>query len=78
LSSFRGEAHQDHDPVIITKKRDPAVVMISLEDFEAMQETAYLMQSPKNAARLLKSIEEMENNSAVRKSLKDLEQLDNA
>ena len=36
----------DHDPVIITKKSDKAVVMISLDDFEAMEETAYLLRSP--------------------------------
>ena len=32
----------DCEPVIITRKRDQAVVMISLADFESMQETAYL------------------------------------
>ncbi len=43
----------DHDPVIITKKKEKSVVMISLEDYEAMQETAYLLRSPKNIQRLL-------------------------
>ena len=50
----------DHDPVIITKKSDKAVVMISLEDYEAMEETSYLLRSPKNAQRLLESIRELE------------------
>ena len=59
LAATMEKVCRDHDPVIITKKRDSAVVMISLEDFEAMQETAYLMQSPANARRLLKSIDEM-------------------
>ena len=42
----------NHDPVIITKKNE-AVVMLSLEDYEALQETAYLLRSPANAQRLL-------------------------
>ncbi len=48
----------DHDPVIITRKNNEAVVMLSLEDYESINETAYLLQSPKNAKRLMDSIEE--------------------
>lgn len=51
----------DHEPIIITSKRDKAVVMLSLEDYKSMEETAYLMRSPKNAKRLLEAIEELEN-----------------
>ena len=36
----------NHEPVIITKKEDNAVVMISLEDYRSMEETAYLLRSP--------------------------------
>jgi antitoxin YefM len=51
----------DHSPVIITRgKSRPAVVMISLEDYQGMQETNYLMRSPNNAARLLDAINEVE------------------
>lgn len=50
---------RDHEPVIITRKREDAVVMMSLEDYEALQETAYLLRSPKNAQRLLKAIQEL-------------------
>lgn len=50
----------DHDPVIITRKREAPVVMISLEDFRAMEETAYLLRSPANAHHLLTSIAELE------------------
>ncbi len=35
--------------------------MISLEDYEALNETAYLLRSPKNARRLLRSVEELES-----------------
>ncbi|MCF7863822.1 MAG: type II toxin-antitoxin system prevent-host-death family antitoxin [Kiritimatiellales bacterium] len=59
----------DHDPVIITKKSDKSVVMISLDDYEAMEETAYLLRSPKNAQRLLESIRELEAGNGMVKEL---------
>ena len=49
----------DHAPVIITRKNERSVVMISLEDYQALEETAYLLRSPKNARRLLESIAEL-------------------
>jgi len=48
-----------HAPVVITRKRDQAVVMLSLEDYEALEETAYLLRSPANARRLLEAIESL-------------------
>ena len=50
----------DHDPVIITRKREDSVVMISLEDYDSLTETAYLLKSPKNARRLLAALGELE------------------
>ena len=64
----------DHDPVIITRNRDQAVVMMSLEDYESLQETAYLLRSPANARRLLESISELKGSAGVTKSLAELTQ----
>jgi antitoxin YefM len=50
----------DHTPVIITRQHQRSVVMISLEDYQALEKTAYLLRSPKNARRLLESIAELE------------------
>ena len=38
---------------------EQAVVMMSLEDFKALEETSYLLRSPKNAKRLLESIADL-------------------
>lgn len=50
---------QDHDPVVVTSKNSKAVVIMSLDDYESMNESAYLLRSPKNANRLLASIKQI-------------------
>ncbi len=49
-----------HEPVIITRRKADSVVLMSLEDYEALRETAYLLGNPANARRLLDGIEEVE------------------
>lgn len=46
----------DHSPVLVTRQNNQTAVLISLEDFNAYEETAYLMSSPANATHLMKSI----------------------
>jgi len=60
---------EDHDPVIITRRNNEAVVMLSLEDYEALNETAYLLRNPRNAKRLLESIEELESGKGIEREL---------
>ena len=50
----------DHEPLIITRSGEPSVVMISLLDYKALEETAYLLRSPRNAKRLLEAIADLE------------------
>ena len=69
LAKTMKEVCDDHDPVIITRKQHDAVVMMSLEDYEALNETAYLLQSPKNTKRLLESIEELEQGKGKERKL---------
>ena len=59
----------DHDPVIITRKRESPVVMLSLEDYQSMEETAYLLRSPANARHLLESIAELEAGKGAEREL---------
>ena len=49
----------DHAPVIITRKNRGSVVMMSLEDYQALEETAFLLRSPRNARRLFESVAEL-------------------
>jgi antitoxin YefM len=59
----------DHAPVIITRKQQRSVVMISLEDYQALEETAYLLRSHKNARRLLESIAALESGGGKEREL---------
>ena len=51
---------EDHEAIIITRNGQQSVVMMSLDDYKALEETSYLLRSPKNARRLLESIADLE------------------
>jgi antitoxin YefM len=60
---------EDHEPLIITRNRQQSVVMISLEDYKALEETAYLLRAPKNAKRLLEAVASLESGQGQERSL---------
>lgn len=51
---------EDHQPVVITRQKAEAVVMVSLADWNAIEESLHLLSSPKNAARLREAICELD------------------
>jgi len=59
LASTMNRVCSDHEPLIITRNGEQAVVMLSLEDYNALEETAYLLRSPANARRLLSAIAQL-------------------
>lgn len=61
----------DHAPIIITRESEPAVVMMSLEDYNSIQETLYLLRSPKNAERLTKALHELKEGRYEKHNLID-------
>lgn len=69
LASTMKKVCDDHSPVIITRKSESPVVMLSLEDYQAMEETAYLLRSPANARQLLESITELESGGGTQREL---------
>jgi antitoxin YefM len=69
LAKTLDKVNDDHKPVLITRQNGKPAVVISLEDFQAYEETAYLMASPKNAARLNQAIMEVESGQAVQREL---------
>jgi antitoxin YefM len=72
LASEIDRVTEDHEPVIITRGGGkPSAVLMSLDDFGSYEETAYLLRSPRNAKRLLRSIAVLERGGGrVRKLIK--------
>ncbi|MCK5831763.1 MAG: type II toxin-antitoxin system prevent-host-death family antitoxin [Methylococcales bacterium] len=69
LSKTMEQVCNDHAPIIITRKRESPVVMLSLEDYQAMEETTYLLRSPANARNLLESIVALEEGKGIKREL---------
>ncbi|CAN5127032.1 YoeB-YefM toxin-antitoxin system antitoxin YefM [soil metagenome] len=53
----------DREEVVITRAGHEPVVIVSLDEYESLRETAYLLKNPANARRLLGSIERLESGS---------------
>ena len=69
LAKTMDKVCNDHTAIIITRQGDASVVMISLDDYQALEETAYLLRSPTNARRLLGAIERLATGQSQEKSL---------
>jgi antitoxin YefM len=65
------KACQDHEPYIINRPNHTPVVMMSLEDFNSWQETLYLLSTPANAERLLRSLAAARNGKLMQRELID-------
>ncbi|MEZ5671874.1 MAG: type II toxin-antitoxin system prevent-host-death family antitoxin [Thiotrichaceae bacterium] len=70
FSRLIDKVSDDHEPLIVTGENQKAVVIMSLEDFNAWQETEYLTRSPANARDLLQAVEEInQRKNLLRKEL---------
>ena len=61
----------DREEVVITRAGHEPVVIVSLDEFESLRETAHLMRSPANARRLLDAMERLENGGGEQHDLAD-------
>ena len=69
LASTINRVCEDNVPVVITRNRDQAVVMLSLAEYESLEETAHLLRSPANAKRLLRSLDAIKRGKVIRKKI---------
>jgi antitoxin YefM len=72
LSAVMDRVNDDHEPVIIHRGKGKPVVIVSLEDWESMDETTYLLSSPANRESLLRSIAEGREGKVVVKTIEEL------
>lgn len=71
LASNMDRVCQNHEPLIITRNREQSVVMLSLEDYQALEETAYLLRSPNNAKRLMDAVIELNTGKGIERTLQE-------
>jgi antitoxin YefM len=72
LKSIMDRAVNDHTPIAITRQRGKPVVIVDLDDWNAMKETTYLLSTPNNTRHLLDSIAELNEGKGVVRDLIDL------
>ncbi|WP_114969652.1 type II toxin-antitoxin system Phd/YefM family antitoxin [Rhodoferax ferrireducens] len=69
LASTMNRVCEDHEALIITRNGEQSVVMLSLEDYNALEETAYLLRNPTNAKRLLSAIGQLNTGKGTEREL---------
>ncbi len=69
LADVMRQVNDDRAPVIVTSQRGRPVVIMSLDDYNAMAETAYLTQSPANASRLLAAVANVRRGNTEERTL---------
>ncbi len=69
LATTMDRVCEDHEPLIITRNGQQSVVMVSLEDFTALEETAYLLRSPANMKRLVAAMDQLSSGKGVERKL---------
>jgi antitoxin YefM len=69
MKSFLDAVIKTHKPLFITRKHGEELVVMSKEDYTSMEETLYLLSSPKNAERLMESIAQFQEGKTVEQKL---------
>lgn len=71
LANTMDRVCDDHEPLIITRNGQQSVVILSLEDFTALEETSYLLRSPVNAKRLMGAVEQLNAGGGTERRLSE-------
>ena len=69
LKKYLDDVEQNNETLIIKRNSGKGTVMISLEEYNSIMETVYLLSSRKNAERLYESIQQMEEGKTVEQGL---------
>jgi antitoxin YefM len=69
LKSVMDRVVSDRTQVVITRQKAEAVVIVSLGDWNSMEETMHLLSNPRNAERLRRSVRQMDEGAGVEREL---------
>ena len=71
LAAFMDQVVEKHRPLIVTRQNKEPVVVMSLKDYNKMDETEYLMSSPANAKRLKEAVEDIRQGKYVERDISE-------
>ncbi|OBU02931.1 YoeB-YefM toxin-antitoxin system antitoxin YefM [Morganella psychrotolerans] len=71
LTAAMNETVDDRIPILITRQKGTACVLLSLDEYQSLEETAYLMRSPNNARFLIDSIDELNAGRGLKKEINE-------
>src|SRR4051812_37473969 len=69
LKSFIDKVCEDHEPLVVIRNKGENAVLMSLEDYNSIEETCYLLSNPANASWLKKSLQSANSGNIVKKDL---------
>lgn len=75
LADIMDKVNDDHAPMIVTRQKGKPVVVMSLDDYHALEETAYLLRNPRGAERLLTAVERLRAGGGEVRELPDADSL---
>ncbi len=69
LKTYMDKVYGDHDPLIITRKNNENLVLISIDEYNSLMETNYLLSNEANAEHLKKSINQYSSGNAKERDI---------
>ena len=75
FAAIMDQVNEDHAPIVVTRQRGKPVVIMSLDDYQSLEETAYLLRHPKGAKRLLAAIERLRSEGGTEQELIDADKI---
>lgn len=75
FAEIMDQVNEDHTPIVVTRQRGKPVVIMSLDDYQSLEETAYLLRHPKGAKRLLVAIERLRSKGGTERKLIDADKI---
>lgn len=69
LKYYLDKVYSGREPVIVTRKQRENVVLLSIDDYNSLVETHYLLSSPNNAKRLRESIKQLSTGESKKRKL---------
>jgi antitoxin YefM len=72
VKDYLDQVSDNHEELIVSRPKNKNIVVLSLDDYEALKETTYLLSSPANANRLQEGLTQYKKGKLTKKKLSDI------